>query len=1007
MQHRYTRHDFRLVLRDGDDAFLTDLPERIARWSMVVDVDVRFSSTNAVVPETVIRRLVLDIREPSLQAIDYEGMLGSLLRPGDPNGVDEIVRASFVPPRAAATPMTLPLRVLVLDNPASGVPQAIEHAFGQRNAAMRDRAMVADDRFYIDDIADFCSPAGWPVTDVLHFTRIGQMPEEMLLATQSPSELGTLAWITRLADVWRTRLIVLDVADVRTLATARKLAAGIARRGGPGVVLRPPEDPRAFYERIVHDIPLDALRYPWAGNGNYLPAILSIFGGQGREELVRFSTIGERIAKLIAELPPPPQLQPDAEADADATFIDDELFLPAPASKKLHGKRRLEVARDFTAALDAGRTKPAVRDFASAWEAMSFNLHESEGLIPLATELERLRETIGTVAAPEPSKAPRHVNASLWSLAEGEPEKLDSRRARLQIGQPYLFRVQIGEEDRQLVVFRSSALLEEHIKWTPEMTGVWIEIGVTGHGFTIDGEPLQEVWLPRVGPADLVSFPVVPEMETPVLRYTVYCRGSIVQTSRLAAVAADQPDDDVRKAMAEALGIPLGELPVGTIVSRTDYAGASAEEAESLPPRTVAIVANHTHGKRSVSVKGAGFLLGAEPNAVEKKVEKTRDTLYESSANQIPGIDREKWPYGFSRDNVAHNTKRLREVLPKLAAQGWDLYQSIFPDPDVRGRLDSLLANTEQETVSVAHVLLNEVVPWAAIYDRHYDPNVQNPDAYAVCLAALPQDGKLPATECGTLPECVLHAANLKLPVRAKTVACPLRFWGFRHVIEVPPQQVGEQKAREETKSLPRRIEITAGNEISLAAGINTALPLAGAHVTKLAELTRHGARWRHTLNHRDKVIEALEDPDLDVIYFYCHARGGAADPFLELQEDDTKPAGKIAPPDLNFPPKWGHMPLVFLNGCSTAAFSADAVSPFITTCVAGRGASGVIGTEIPVHELLAGDAAFGFLDRFLAGVQAGPALLAVRRELLEKANPLGLAYTLYAHAELALTRKA
>ncbi len=67
-----------------------------------------------------------------------------------------------------------------------------------------------------------------------------------------------------------------------------------------------------------------------------------------------------------------------------------------------------------------------------------------------------------------------------------------------------------------------------------------------------------------------------------------------------------------------------------------------------------------------------------------------------------------------------------------------------------------------------------------------------------------------------------------------------------------------------------------------------------------------------------------------------------------------------------------------------------------------------MIGTEIPVFELLAGEMARLFLKRFLGGGEAGKAgkaLLESRLDLLARGNPLGLVYTLYAIAELALVQ--
>jgi hypothetical protein len=75
----------------------------------------------------------------------------------------------------------------------------------------------------------------------------------------------------------------------------------------------------------------------------------------------------------------------------------------------------------------------------------------------------------------------------------------------------------------------------------------------------------------------------------------------------------------------------------------------------------------------------------------------------------------------------------------------------------------------------------------------------------------------------------------------------------------------------------------------------------------------------------------------------------------------------------------------------------------FFKKLVDDRAASGVIGTEITVKEQLACEMAERFFKAFFDRAAAGPALLAARRALLAKNNPLGLVYTLYASAGLKL----
>jgi hypothetical protein len=262
--------------------------------------------------------------------------------------------------------------------------------------------------------------------------------------------------------------------------------------------------------------------------------------------------------------------------------------------------------------------------------------------------------------------------------------------------------------------------------------------------------------------------------------------------------------------------------------------------------------------------------------------------------------------------------------------------------------------------------------------------------------------------KCKEHVECLLHAerqAERKaqgLPLYdERTVACPLRFWGFRHLLEVPPQQVeGEEQAHEEH---PR---IKPQGPLQLAAGLNSTLDLWNDHWKELGRVMA----WIDPKFDSDEILDLLRTKQPDLIYFYCHARGGQVDPdrtyppYLEFQAPGGS-AGKIRPQDFGGDAPWSHGPLVFLNACGTLGYSPDALSPFLKTLVDGRQASGVLGTEVPVAEALAGDFSREFLERFLGGTSAGRAVLEARRVLLARNNPLGLVYTLFAPADLVIEK--
>jgi hypothetical protein len=318
------------------------------------------------------------------------------------------------------------------------------------------------------------------------------------------------------------------------------------------------------------------------------------------------------------------------------------------------------------------------------------------------------------------------------------------------------------------------------------------------------------------------------------------------------------------------------------------------------------------------------------------------------------------------------------------------------------------------------------------MYDRRYNIDRQKDDAglpvlRVVCPAGLPDPaGKFAVTECGVHLDCPLSSPGreattaLGRGVAEDAIVCARHFWGLRHIIELPPFQGNEAATAAATDgavtaapaTVLRRDVTSAGSPGRLLLGYNAALVSANAHraeLKELAETRRINASW-HDENSADPLLTALRKGDADLIYLFCHARGGVADPrvtppALEFQEAAGAPPSLIRAAALADGLQLLHHPLVILNGCNTAAFSPDALSPFIRNLVRDCDAAGVVGTEIPVFEMLAGEVARQFLARFLDGETAGKALLDIRRKLLARGNPLGFIYTLYAVAELRIAQ--
>jgi hypothetical protein len=103
--------------------------------------------------------------------------------------------------------------------------------------------------------------------------------------------------------------------------------------------------------------------------------------------------------------------------------------------------------------------------------------------------------------------------------------------------------------------------------------------------------------------------------------------------------------------------------------------------------------------------------------------------------------------------------------------------------------------------------------------------------------------------------------------------------------------------------------------------------------------------------------------------------------------------------------------PLVFLNMCESAEFYPGATDNFVDVFLE-HGAGGVVGTEIPMMTVFGDLMARRFFELYLSadsdkdgteGQAIGRVLWLLRRQFLDRGNPLAFAYTHYGDATLKL----
>lgn len=656
---------------------------------------------------------------------------------------------------------------------------------------------------------------------------------------------------------------------------------------------------------------------------------------------------------------------------------------------------------------------------------LRFEDHESEGLLPLADRLAVARgvaQTYGGLKA-APPRAPRHVNIAFFrGTPQGPLERIAQRGARLRPGQLVHLGIQIGARDALTVTLGQSALVQELDRAGATLA---LEVGVSGLDFEVVGDPVQPLLLEPGRPSPLLAFAVRPVAQPTVpgiarLRVTLFRQNHLVQSFLVAAVLEGHAPQ--ASPLAKALATPAPALqrllrragPLGYL-QRLEFSMAAPADAGALPRRGLTLVANDSAGEKVLTVKANDLFTVHRSTAFAGHTTTLRTQLDRMAVDAF-----NVYAYRYQDIDNAGDPQRLVDVLWPLAAAGWDLCATLLPDPDGRAAVrQRLLADGG---LQAAHLVASDVIPWSLVYDRRIlrPPPNEEPGLWKphLCPAGLP--GPLEgaaAGDCGTRPACLLTPSpeNGGATARPEEVLCPLRFWGFRVPVEVPAHQAEGIAGKPPP---PVRTTIEASTPVRVAAAFNATLELARSHAAALQAGLRAGQALLlqpapSGPPDARRVLDLLDSSDPDVVYLYCHGL-----PRLPV------PAGTIGPglhfgplPDANAPDtgglivasdlvdtSWARAPLVFMNGCSTAGFSASEPAELVRAFVQGRRASAVVGTEVSVRELLACEFALRFFDGFVRRrLPAGRALLAARRELLAKHNPLGLVYTLYGSSALSL----
>lgn len=592
----------------------------------------------------------------------------------------------------------------------------------------------------------------------------------------------------------------------------------------------------------------------------------------------------------------------------------------------------------------------------------------------------------------------RFIN--LWFTSKRSDRSIIARNMTLVKKQAVYLRIQIAPFDKRTILeeaypFPSQKEIEKRF---PEVKGkgVPLDVALFSNDFRLPKNN-RRLMLVQGKPTKRLYFPVIP-LKTGIvqLRVCVFYKNHLLQSLGVSTRVSTQPE------MSAELHRANMEMAFS----------AQFVNAEKLPNRNLWIGINQAlDGSHTLNVKGNKVALSRRlAEKIEDALSNARKVLIEVSFDEeIDEITHEKKKvYRFKKDHTptaVDPVKRFKGDLIKLAAAGRVLYDAVFGTGVVftaeeRNRMEPLMDNMkkalreeQEQVIQIARLrAMEDIWPWATMYDESINPSMVK----EVCISFLGKDRKaLSYRNC--VKQC--KHRDPKTLRQDKTVVCPYGFWGFKHIIEQPTQPGGEKAFSD----LATEVRIKDGPVFKMPLA-NELIRITPDHIQNMQKL-----RFESLDSHK-KIISAL-DPEANpaepqLMYFYCHGKYDQnMNPYLQIGNNEALLPYELE--ELNF--RWEKSRgLVFLNGCHTVEMKPKDLSTLMAPFVKAY-ASGIIGTEIPVHTHLATEFGETFFKRLMpnngSGECVGKIIKDLRLGLLSKFNPLGLVYTPYCSADLRLLR--
>lgn len=341
----------------------------------------------------------------------------------------------------------------------------------------------------------------------------------------------------------------------------------------------------------------------------------------------------------------------------------------------------------------------------------------------------------------------------------------------------------------------------------------------------------------------------------------------------------------------------------------------------------------------------------------------------------------------IDRSALAAKISTIKEILPPTETKVWAGLEDPLAAPPP-GVIEDEFKRCMEWTVSAGSALYAELAGngLKTILEK---------------LNGLPEGSQLTInTDCAFFPWEILYPSDYSKDwphvLKDANPPQPKQLWGYRFIINynlLPAGDEGWEPPIEQHENGPAFISLNLNPTIDDAFKSRKFKPIEFHQQFYDNRLVTGGGEiWKSGTDILTRLL--AQDNQATVIYLYCH--GSSSVPFStgiveQLEFDGTT---RINPSSLNYNNTYARGPIVILNSCSSASQSPLSFSSF-HSAFRKKGAMGIIGTTIQIPATFA--AAFGknIIDSYLNHVPIGVAIYKLRRELVEKNNPLALFYSL------------